>query len=164
MRLLFTTLFLTLLAYAAYLGFRWAGAEYALLASDEQPRMVLIAALALGCTLVLAGAIRYAAREQAQKELLKHRYYLYIHILNGLQEAETPDAQRIEISSGLALLGSRNVLRAFRRLLEGAAAKGSEPDGTGKYLNDLVTAMRTDLQQSNFDIGPELNTFLKSGD
>ncbi len=160
MRLLLSFLLLSLLAYAAFLGIRWIWAEYALLAEAERPRLALMAVLALFCAGLVGGAIRYAGREHAQRGLLEQRFRLYQQALSVLQEEGASPLKRQEIANGLTLLGSREVIQTYRMLETEIAAHGPDTPQSADYFQRLSLAMRSDLRQSNFEIGAVLKVWL----
>jgi hypothetical protein len=162
MRLIFALFLLALLAYAGYLGVRWVGGQYALLPSTEQPGVALLAMLVFLGVSLLSGAIRYGAREQAQRGWLEQRFRLYQLALGALQQEEVSPVLRVKIDNGLALLGSRAVLLAYRKLRAEIIERGLESPSVAEHIGKLTLAMRTDLSQSNFEMGQELKSVLPS--
>lgn len=162
MRLVLSFLILSLLAYAGYLGICWVGSQYTLVPSAERPGLALISILALVSVLLVSGAIRYAAREQALRGLLEQRYRLYQLALGSLQQEDLLLTKQSDINNSLALLGSRAVLRAYRKLQEEIAVMGPGSPFVPEKMNKLTQAMRTDLCQSNFEMGIELKAMLPS--
>jgi len=162
MRLFLSLLLLSLLAYAGYLGLGWVSGQYALLPPAEQPRMALIAVLTITGVLLLTGAIRYAIQYRDQRGLPEERYRLYLAVLNALQQQGTETASPMENHLRLALLGSKNVLRAYRQLEEERSGRSLTREREAALLRALALAMRADLLQSNFDLRPELNYLLRN--
>ncbi len=152
MRLLLSLLFLVFLCYADYLGFRRVGAQYPLLSPTDQPRVALVAVLTIVAALLLLSAIRSGAREQTQQGLLVQRYRLCHLALGALRQEEVSPTLLLRIDNGLALLGSRAVIQAFRKLRDGSSSQGVGSPPPTELLTKLIKAMRADLGQCNFEI------------
>lgn len=152
MRTLFALLILILIGYVAYLGAIWGGAQYALLAPDEQPRAALIGALTILVVFFLSGAIRSGSKELAQQGLLVQRYRLYQLALRAVQQQELSPAMRSRIEQGLALLGSRAIIEEFGKLQDSIASHGFDSPHSAEMLRKLTKLMRDDLGQSQLEI------------
>jgi hypothetical protein len=155
MRVIIASVFCAFLLCVGYLGFRWLETEYALLPTGEQPHVALIVVVTVAGVLLLATAIRTGSRVRAQQGLLEQRYCLYQVALCTLHQREVPPALQLEINQGLALLGSRAVLRAHRKAEEEIRAHSAATPDAAKLIRRLTEAMRADLGQRALEFNNE---------
>lgn len=155
-QLLLSLLTLAVFGWAAWQAYVLLAREQAGLEPGTRSLVIIVAALALVCTYMLATALRKAAVMQALGARKAALYEGFLLAWRQCAEAgdnvlkDTGRQKLSEMAVGMSLIARPAMLQVVNQLLAAAESGAYQQEETLRWIEDLTLAMRTDLGQTNW--------------
>jgi len=148
---------LVAIGWAILLGVKYIAGQFNLLSTELTSSMIIVLALFLICTLILASAIN-ESKFKGDKPVHPEKSFIYTDFINYFLELKHSLINKEEITywfrSDITLWAGKDVLRSYLLLNQYLDKPNADNSKILEQAEKVIFEMRKDLGQKNYGIKP----------